>query len=74
MSSGGFIHGFRYNSRSLSHILAARNHKIRWPGEKVPLHGITSYILKRMNEMNGPYQVKLGTRLPGYQLTRLPGY
>lgn len=57
VSSGGFIHGFRYSSRTLAWILAARNHGIRWPSEKVPLYGIVSFMLKRMNEMNGPYQM-----------------
>lgn len=33
------------------------NSMIRWPSEKVPLYGIVSFMLKRMNEMNGPYQV-----------------
>lgn len=57
ISSGGFIHGFRYSSRALARILAARNHQMRWPSTRVPMHGVVNMIKKRLNEMSGPYQM-----------------
>jgi thioredoxin reductase len=56
-SSGGFIHGFRYIVRTLHRLLEWRNHGVKWPSVTLPFTGLLDYMVKRMNEMSGPYQM-----------------
>ena len=47
----GFIHGFRYNIQSLSHILNARYHGVSWPEkalEPSPLN-VAEVVIDRLN-------------------------
>ncbi|XP_051572206.1 FAD-dependent oxidoreductase domain-containing protein 2-like [Myxocyprinus asiaticus] len=57
MSAGGFVHGFRYTLRSVHKILEQRYHNIAWPVTKLPTNQLQSWILKRVNEASGPYQM-----------------
>lgn len=57
VSSGGFIHGFRYTAKALARILLAQHEKIRWPSTSIPLERVVSVFGKRLNEMSGPYQM-----------------
>lgn len=56
-SSGGFIHGFRYTARALHQLLESRYHEQKWPSVLVPWHGLTNYLIKRINEADGNYQM-----------------
>ena len=56
-SSGGFIHGFRYTAQALHRILEHRYHEREWPSTLVPWSGLTNYLIKRMNEADGIYQM-----------------
>ena len=56
-SSGGFIHGFRYTAQALHRILEHRYHERSWPSTLVPWSGLTNYLIKRMNEADGIYQM-----------------
>ncbi|XP_078577252.1 FAD-dependent oxidoreductase domain-containing protein 2-like isoform X2 [Branchiostoma floridae x Branchiostoma japonicum] len=56
-SAGGFIHGFRYTTRALHHLLEWRNHKIPWPSTALRTTQVMNTLLKRMNEASGLYQM-----------------
>ncbi|XP_048760429.2 uncharacterized protein LOC125669743 isoform X3 [Ostrea edulis] len=56
-SAGGFIHGFRYSARVLSKILNWRYHQEMWPSAILPLHNLSSVIIRRVNEASGLYQM-----------------
>lgn len=56
-SSGGFIHGFRYTIRSLHRIMEHRYHKVEWPSTKLPIIDLINFVLIRINEAAGPYQM-----------------
>ena len=58
----GFIHGFRYNIRTLSRILAWKYHQTPLPRQILPVHPqfLTDYILSRINRSSGLWQQ------PGY--------
>lgn len=56
-SAGGFIHGFRYTVRALHHILEWRNHGVRWPSIVLPLKDLMNFLIKRINEGSGIYQM-----------------
>ncbi|UJR13885.1 hypothetical protein I4U23_000892 [Adineta vaga] len=56
-SSGGFIHGFRYTTRALHRIFEYRYHQQKWPSILIPWHILTNYIIKRINEADGIYQM-----------------
>lgn len=56
-SAGGFIHGFRYTARALSRLLEWRYEKVPWPFQAVPTTQLMNYLLKRLNEASGPYQM-----------------
>lgn len=57
MSAGGFVHGFRYTVRAVHKILEQRYHNIAWPATTLPISQLQSWILKRVNEASGPYQM-----------------
>ncbi|KAK2915986.1 hypothetical protein Q8A67_000360 [Cirrhinus molitorella] len=57
MSAGGFVHGFRYTVRAVHKILEQRYHNIAWPATKLPISQLQSWILRRVNEASGPYQM-----------------
>eukprot|EP00658_Telonema_sp_P-2_P015659 TRINITY_DN16042_c0_g1_i2.p1 TRINITY_DN16042_c0_g1~~TRINITY_DN16042_c0_g1_i2.p1 ORF type:complete len:531 (+),score=103.16 TRINITY_DN16042_c0_g1_i2:418-2010(+) len=59
-SSGGFIHGFRYNARALDKWLQVRYHKEKWPSELLsPLRPmlLADRILGSANNGDGIYQM-----------------
>lgn len=59
-SSGGFVHGFRYLIRALHRDMEARFHDRPWPSQPVDIKSnvkLTQFVLKRINEMSGPYQM-----------------
>lgn len=51
----GFIHGFRYNVRTLSRLLEAKYHGTPWPSESVPLtpRAVLDKVLDRINNGSG---------------------
>ncbi|XP_022529339.1 FAD-dependent oxidoreductase domain-containing protein 2 [Astyanax mexicanus] len=57
MSAGGFIHGFRYTVRAVHKVLEQRYHNIAWPATRLSTSQLLSWILKRVNEASGPYQM-----------------
>ncbi|XP_030649704.1 FAD-dependent oxidoreductase domain-containing protein 2 [Chanos chanos] len=57
MSAGGFVHGFRYTVRAVHKVLEQRYHNNAWPATKLPTTQLLSWILKRVNEASGPYQM-----------------
>ncbi|XP_056609136.1 FAD-dependent oxidoreductase domain-containing protein 2 [Triplophysa dalaica] len=57
LSAGGFIHGFRYTVRAVHKVLEQRYHNNAWPATKLPISQLQSWILKRVNEASGPYQM-----------------
>ncbi|CAL8270912.1 unnamed protein product [Lota lota] len=56
-SAGGFIHGFRYTVRAVHRVLEQRYHGNRWPSTTLSVTQLHSWILKRVNEASGPYQM-----------------
>ncbi|XP_072561092.1 FAD-dependent oxidoreductase domain-containing protein 2 [Paramormyrops kingsleyae] len=56
-SAGGFIHGFRYMIRSVHRVLEHRYHGKTWPATKLQTTQLLSWLLKRVNEASGPYQM-----------------
>jgi len=56
-SSGGFIHGFRYNVRALHTMLEAKYHTEAWPSATVRgVAGITAALSRRFNSASCMYQ------------------
>ena len=58
-SSGGFIHGFRYLTRALYRQFEFHHHNVAWPSVAIQseVAPLTTAILRRVNEMDGPYQM-----------------
>ncbi|XP_031575280.1 FAD-dependent oxidoreductase domain-containing protein 2-like [Actinia tenebrosa] len=56
-SAGGFIHGFRYTTRTLHHLLEWKNHGVVWPHIVVPYIDLMNVMVKRINEASGIYQM-----------------
>ncbi|XP_066498509.1 FAD-dependent oxidoreductase domain-containing protein 2 isoform X2 [Hoplias malabaricus] len=56
-SAGGFIHGFRYTVRAVHKILEQRYHNKAWQATRLASSQLLSWILKRVNEASGPYQM-----------------
>ncbi|CAF4124910.1 unnamed protein product [Rotaria socialis] len=56
-SSGGFIHGFRYLTQTLYRIFEYRYHENKWPSITFSWYSLTNYLIKRMNEADGIYQM-----------------
>lgn len=56
-SAGGFVHGFRYTVRAVHRVLEHRYHGQLWPFTKLTTTQLSSWILKRVNEASGPYQM-----------------
>lgn len=57
LSAGGFIHGFRYTARAVHRILEQRYHNNHWPSNQLLTTQLQSWILKRVDEASGPYQM-----------------
>lgn len=58
-SASPFIHGFRYNTRALSRMLAMRYHDEPWPScvvEATP-EAVTDLLIKRINRSSGLWQL-----------------
>jgi len=56
-SAGGFVHGFRYTARTLHHLLEWRNHGKVWPSTTGHVTDLLTFVLKRINEASGLYQM-----------------
>ncbi|KAK5856762.1 hypothetical protein PBY51_008334 [Eleginops maclovinus] len=56
-SAGGFVHGFRYTVRAVHRVLEQRYHNNPWPSTKLMMTQLQSWILKRLGEASGPYQM-----------------
>ncbi|KAM9844287.1 FAD-dependent oxidoreductase domain-containing protein 2 [Aulostomus maculatus] len=56
-SAGGFVHGFRYTVRAVHHVLEHRYHGTTWSSKKVLTTQLQSWILKRVGEASGLYQM-----------------
>ncbi|KAJ8251292.1 hypothetical protein GJAV_G00219770 [Gymnothorax javanicus] len=56
-SAGGFIHGFRYTVRAVHRVLEQRYHGNAWPSTSLSVNQLTSWLLRRVNEASGPYQM-----------------
>lgn len=56
-SAGGFIHGFRYTTRTLFRYLEWKNHGVEWPHVKMHIKDIMNYLIKRLNEASDIYQM-----------------
>ncbi|XP_070703914.1 FAD-dependent oxidoreductase domain-containing protein 2 [Pempheris klunzingeri] len=56
-SAGGFVHGFRYTARAVHRVLEQRYHGNKWPSTKLLTTQLQSWILKRVGEASGPYQM-----------------
>ncbi|XP_074553040.1 FAD-dependent oxidoreductase domain-containing protein 2 [Halichoeres trimaculatus] len=56
-SAGGFVHGFRYTVRAVHRVLEQRYHSNKWPSTRLSLTQLQSWILKRVGEASGPYQM-----------------
>ncbi|CDQ67826.1 unnamed protein product [Oncorhynchus mykiss] len=56
-SAGGFVHGFRYTVRAVHRVLELRYHSNSWPSIKLSISQLQSWLLRRVNEASGPYQM-----------------
>ncbi|XP_015245857.1 PREDICTED: FAD-dependent oxidoreductase domain-containing protein 2 [Cyprinodon variegatus] len=56
-SAGGFVHGFRYTARAVHRVLEYRYHGNTWPSTRLMTTQLMSWILKRVGEASGPYQM-----------------
>lgn len=54
----GFIHGFRHNIQSLSHVLEERYHGVPWPSRRVAAtpSALAAAVLERANRSPGLWQ------------------
>lgn len=54
----GFIHGFRYNIRTLHRIFENKYHQVPFPSHKIPLspQAITDFIINRVNTSSSLWQ------------------
>ncbi|KAG7459495.1 hypothetical protein MATL_G00211320 [Megalops atlanticus] len=57
MSAGGFIHGFRYTVRAVHRVLEQRYHGKAWPATTISTSQLLPWLLRRVNEASGPYQM-----------------
>jgi hypothetical protein len=57
-SASAFIHGFRYNIRTLSHILAQKYHGQPWPSHLIRYdpETLTDYVIRRVNSASSLWQ------------------
>jgi hypothetical protein len=57
-STSGFIHGYRYNVRTLHHILGARFHGQPWPADTLPFEAeaVAGRVLERVNRGSDIWQ------------------
>ncbi len=56
--TSGFIHGFRYNVRSLHRIMEERYHAVDWPERQISasVDGLTQAVIDRVNSTSGLWQ------------------
>lgn len=56
--TSGFIHGFRYNVRSLHRIMEERYHAVDWPEQRIDAspEGLTRAVIERVNRTSGLWQ------------------
>lgn len=65
VSSGGFIHGFRYTAKFLFNTMEQRNHQTAWPRNTIPVSAdadtatgeLADVIIPHVNEASGMYQM-----------------
>ncbi|XP_068606447.1 FAD-dependent oxidoreductase domain-containing protein 2 [Brachionichthys hirsutus] len=57
LSAGGFIHGFRYTARVVHRVLEQRYHDNKWKSSTLLTTQLQSWILKRIGESSGMYQM-----------------
>jgi cation diffusion facilitator CzcD-associated flavoprotein CzcO len=57
-ATSGFIHGFRYNIRTLAHILGTRFHGEPWPADTLPFEvdAVAGRVLQRVNRASDIWQ------------------
>ena len=57
-STGGFIHGFRYNVRALHHMLEKKYHAQEWPDRCLSLqpNALMEAVVARINRTSGLWQ------------------
>ncbi|MEX5633688.1 FAD-dependent oxidoreductase [Parafrankia sp. FMc2] len=57
-STSGFIHGFRYGTRALYRVLAARHHGAPWPAEQLDpsADAVSDAIIARVNRSSALWQ------------------
>ena len=57
-TASGFIHGFRYNVRALSHILEHKYYGKPWPGRLISSDAasLTDYVITRVNTTSALWQ------------------
>ncbi len=57
-STSGFIHGYRYNSRTLHRILESRHHSTPWPSHTIAADpaGLADAALARINQASALWQ------------------
>ena len=57
-TNSAFIHGFRYNVRALSRILACKYHGLDWPCQSLQstAEGLTKHIIERVNHSSALWQ------------------
>ncbi|CAI8049527.1 FAD-dependent oxidoreductase domain-containing protein 2 [Geodia barretti] len=56
-SAGGFIHGYRYTARALNRHLEWKYEGVPWPSVSMLSTDLPNYMIKRINEASGPYQM-----------------
>ncbi len=57
-TTSAFIHGFRYNSQALFHILEQRNHGVPWPSRQLDTtpEKLRDAVIERVNRSSGLWQ------------------
>jgi thioredoxin reductase len=57
-TTSGFIHGFRYNSRALGHILERKYHGVEWSSRLIPRtpEALTDAVIERANRSSALWQ------------------
>jgi thioredoxin reductase len=59
-ATSAFIHGFRYNVRSLAHMLESKYHGAVWPSQTLPsssVDALVAAILERINRTSALWQL-----------------
>jgi len=56
-SAGGFIHGYRYTTRTLFNLLEWKYQGVKWPSVTMSWTEMLNFAIKRNNEASGTYQM-----------------